>query len=483
MTIRNIYIVSLIIYLIAAFFSIGYHHPDEHHKLLEFAGLKLGINEAGDLPWEFQNKMRPTLQVYLVVWIYSVFKLIGLSSPFLISTILRLLSAAISFLAVHLFISAFRPKIESEKLQTLFILLSFLLWFNVYNNVRFSSENWSGTFFLIGFSLMHLKNRIKIKHFFIVGLLFGFSFVFRFQMGLLIFGLVVWLLFIKRENFGKISMLLFGVASIITIGIVADYYFYEQWTFSLINYWHQNIFLDKASGFGVEPWWFYLTSSFIAGIPPFSLIFIFAFIGVFIYKPKSELTWTFLPFIFIHCLVAHKEIRFLFPILGFVPLFIIESLEIIQNKILNKDISENKYYRIIKNSFLVVNFVALAIIAFKPAESNVRLYHAIYKMYDKPATLFSLEDNPYIGTTNINFYKRQNLDIIRISEYDEINQYPGEVKLIVTHDRDLINELDQSQKIVYTALPVWVKNFNVNNWVERTKFWKVYEINTEFDKN
>jgi len=420
--------------------------------------------------------MRPTLQVYIVIWIYSLFKFFGLANPFFVSTILRLLSAAISFLSIHLFIKAFSPKIESKNLQILFVVISFLLWFNVYNNVRFSSENWSGTFFLIGFSLMHIKNWNKFVHFLLIGLLIGFSFVFRFQMGLLIYGLIAWMIIIKRDSFIHLAGIISGILCSMIIGVVADYFYYQEWTITFWNYLHQNIFLGKVSGFGTDPWWYYFYESFIAGIPPFSLIFIASLLLVLIYKPKSILTWAFLPFLLIHCLIAHKEIRFLFPILGFLPLFIIESLNILQLKIPKKNIYKNKYYRIIKISFLIANFIALAVIVFKPAESNVRLYHSIYNMYNKPVTLFSLEDNPYIGTTSVNFYKRQNLEIIEISEYDEIFQYPAEIKLFVTTNKDKKTELDQTQKVVYSALPDWVRRFNFNNWVERTRFWKVYEI-------
>jgi len=476
LTIRNIYIASIIIYLVTAIFSIGYYHPDEHHQLLEFAGLKLGINEAGDLPWEYQNRMRPALQVYVVVWTYSAFKFIGLYNPFLVATFLRIFSATISLLGIHLFVKAFSAKIESKKLQIIFILLSFLLWFNVFNNVRFSSENWSGTCFMIGFSLLHFTNWNKWKHFFIIGLVLGFSFVFRFQSGLLIFGLISWLIFIEKEFFRNLTPLLAGILCSGLAGVIADFFYYQEWTITFWNYLHQNIIQDKASGFGTDPWWYYFYESFIAGIPPFSLIFIASFLLVFIYNPKNILTWTFLPFLLVHFIVAHKEIRFLFPILAFVPLFITESLNVLQLKILKKNILQKKYYRIIVKSFLIVNFIALVIIAFKPAESNVSLYHSIYKMYEKPVILFSLEDNPYWGRTKINFYKRETLKIVKISDINELSLHSEKAKLIVTSDKELIIKLDQDQKLVYTALPEWIKKFNFNNWVERTRFWKVYEI-------
>lgn len=483
MTIRNIYIASFIIYLLAALFSVGYYHPDEHHQLLEFAGLKLGINAGADLPWEYRYQMRPTLQVYLVVWIYSFLKFLGLSSPFLLATFLRLLSVAISFLGIHLLIKAFVPKIESHQLKILFVLLAFLLWFNVFNNVRFSSENWSGTFFMIGFSLLHFESWRKYKHYLLIGIIFGFSIVFRFQTGLLIGGLILWLFLINKESIKRIALLILGICCSVAIGVVADYFYYEEWTFTYWNYLNQNIILDKASGFGTQPWWYYITESFLVGIPPFSLVFILSFFAIFVIKPKSILTWTFLPFLIVHSIIGHKEVRFLFPILGFIPLFVIEAIDILQNLIKGKDILKTRLYRITKVGLIVVYFGALIVIAFKPAESNVNLYNAIYNGYSQSAYFISIGENPYLGSTELKFYQRKNLEVFQIIEFEGVYQYQNGVKLFVTADKDLIADLDKNQKLVYTALPEWVKNFNFNNWVERTKFWRVYEISPKEKSN
>jgi len=479
LSVRNIYIISLVVYLITALFSSGHYHPDEHYQLLEFAGLKLGMNEAADLPWEYHLKMRPTLQVYLIVWIYSFFKFLGVSNPFVVTAFLRLLSAAISFLGVHLLINAFVPKIESKQLKLIFVLFAFLLWFNVFNNVRFSSENWSGTFFMVGFALLHIANWDKSKHYLLIGFIWGLSIVFKLQISILIIGLAFWLYFINKKSLKRLSLIFSGIVCSVGLGLIADFYYYEEWTFTYWNFFYQNIILDKASAFGIEPWWYYLTESFIAGIPPFSLIFIISFLVVFIYRPKSILTWTFLPYIIFHSLIGHKEMRFMLPILGFLPLFILDTVEIIQNWRTVQDILKTRLYRITKISFSVVYFIGLVIITFTPAESDVKLFKAIYSNYDRPTYFFSIGENPYLGSTEMRFYQREDLEVISVNSFDEINQHKDRAKLFITADKNLIKELDQNHKLVYTAIPEWVKKFNFNNWVERTKFWRVYDISEQ----
>ena len=50
-----------------------------------------------------------------------------------------------------IFYHTFEKKLSLEKNRKLFFILSFLLWFEAYHKVRFSSENWSACLFIIGF--------------------------------------------------------------------------------------------------------------------------------------------------------------------------------------------------------------------------------------------------------------------------------------------------------------------------------------------
>jgi len=53
---------------------------------------------------------------------------------------------------------------------------------------------------------------------------------------------------------------------------------------------------------------------------------------------------------------------------------------------------------------------------------------------------------------------------------------PDEVKLYITKNKEEEEILNKSHRLVYRGLPDWVVHFNINNWVARTRFWKVYEI-------
>jgi len=468
---KHIFVLSILVLVITAFFSAGYHHIDEHIQILEFAGLKLNMTVADNLPWEYNYQMRATIQPSIVVLLFHFFNIFGINNPFTITIFLRLLSAAIAFLGMYMIYKSYNKSILDPVLQKWFLLLSFFIWFMIYNNVRFSSENWSGSIFLIAFALLNNKKFPNKFYYLYVGFLLGLSFLFRYQGGFLILGLILWYLLIKK-NWGNTAFLILGIMVMIVLGIFIDRWYYGKWTLSLWNYFEQNIILDKVSDFGIKPWWFYFKDVFIRAIPPFSIVLILSFILVFIFKRKDILTWTIFPFLLIHFIIGHKEIRFLFPVIGFIPIVIITSIEIIQKK-WNKLFLTNIFVRIFAKLFWVINIALLTIIVFKPANAQISLFNKIYTEYKRPAILYYLTDNPY---RNIYYYKRTNLELIKINSIDNIDLVNNRKQLLITTDKAVVKDIKRHKKLIYSTFPDWILRFNFNNWVERTSRYYVYEL-------
>ena len=474
MKLKNVYILSGIILVIAAFFSTGYHHFDEHFQILEFAGLKLHLTTAGNLPWEFHYQMRSTIQPSIVVILYHFFGLFGMDNPFIITFFLRLLSAVVAFIGMYMIYKTYCKTISHDTLKKWFLFLSFFLWFMIYDNVRFSSENWAGSLFLIAFSLLNFKPHINRFSYFYLGLLFGLSFLFRYQVGFLIAGLILWYIFIKK-NYVNVFILILGVLSMVGIGILIDRWFYGEWTLTTWNYFYQAIVQNKIVEFGSDPWWYYFEIVFLKVIPPFSIIIIASFIVVFIFKRNDILTWTIIPYLLLHFIIAHKETRFLFSIIGFVPIIIIKSVEIIQER-WNLAFLENRYVKIIAKLFWITNIVALVVITFKPADNQISLYQKLYNDYKTPATLYYTTDNPYHRILDVNFYKRSNLELKKINATNDLNFDSSRKQLFVTIDKNAVNEIKTRKRLIYSTLPDWIMRFDFNHWVERTKCWYVYEL-------
>lgn len=474
MNVRSICILSMVLLAVTAFFSTGYYHFDEHFQILEFAGFKLNMCQESDLPWEYFCKMRPAVQPMIVVVLFNLLNLLGINNPFTVTLLLRLLSAGLSFLGMYLIYRAFYTTVPERRLRRWFTLLSFFLWFMIFNNVRFSSENWSGSIFLIAVSLLILKQSGNRIFYLYVGFLLGFSFIFRYQTGILIFGLILWHLLVKKRIGNSISMLL-GIFVIVVLGILIDKWFYGEWALTTWNYFDQNILLHRAADFGVHPWWYYFEIILIKGIPPFSLVLIVSFVLVFIYLRNDLLTWTILPFLFIHFLIGHKEIRFLFPLIGFVPIVIIRSIEIIQRR-WSGSFSENKAVIFAAKLFWGFNILLLPVIALTPADNHIALYKKLYSDYKDRAELYYTNDNPYKRGLDINFYKRGNLSVVKLDSIESLKSLTGNRQLFVTRDKKIADSIQRQKKLIYTTYPEWIYKFNFNNWIARTNCWYVYEL-------
>ena len=165
----------------------------------------------------------------------------------------------------------------------------------------------------------------------------------------------------------------------------------------------------------------------------------------------------------------------MFPVIGFMPVIIIKSVEIIQAR-WNKNFVDNKLIKKAAGLFWAVNLIFLTIIAFTPADGQISLYEKIYSEYKSPATLYYTNDNPYNRVLDINFYKRANLEIVKVDSVGKIDLNTNGKQLFVTKDQNTSNDLKTQKRLVYSSFPNWIRIFNINNWMARTNCWYVYEL-------
>ena len=472
----RIQLVAALVFVITAIFSTGFHHWDEHFQVLEFAGWKLGLSPVQDLPWEFAARIRPAIQPFIVVQVHHFMGLFGSVDPFVITFVLRAISAALWYMATILMLQAFMPSVHDPRSRKWFALLSFFLWFSVYNAVRFSSENWSGSLFMIGLALVIRKEqRNGLGPYLTAGLLFGLAFTFRMQTALMTGGLFAWLLIIQREPWRKLVAMAGGTLITVALGICIDRWFYGEWTLTVLNYFDANMLQGKAAAFGTQPWYAYFVDTVMVTLPPFSLIFVLAPLILVLFKPKSVLVWVFAPFLLVHCMIGHKELRFLFPIVGSLPIMIIIAMDIVRTKWL-PGLTGSRIFNGTVKLLWVANLVLLGVVMFKPADAQIGLYKTIYDNYPDPITMYNFGEDPYHRVEQINFYSRPGLehggtitDNTRITSERPI--------LIATMNPSDVLDRWPEHELVFASLPAWVKHFNFNGWLERTDQWYVYEVN------
>lgn len=479
---KNIFILSLLVYLITAFCSAGYLHPDEHFQILEFCNYKLGKSPISDLPWEFYEKIRPALQPALACFIIKILNFVSISNPFTYTIIFRILTALLSWFIVSKTSLLLINDFSSENGKKIFLFLNFFLWFIPFISVRFSSENYAAITFLSSvYLVVRYNDKASNKNLFqliIAGLLLGFSIFFRFQVCFAIIGLGFWLILVNKMRWENLLILIMSGTCAIAFCIYLDFWFYGKFVFTPANYFFANIIENKAANWGTLPWWYYFVFFILNAIPPISiLLLIFFLIGLF-RKKTNIFTWCIIPFLIGHFVVGHKEMRFMFPMLfGFIYLAAIGIDYFLVNRKFEKTL------RFLFIFSVVINTPLLIVKMLTPAQEAICYYKYLYNYSSKKEiVLLCNEKNIYdLVGLQANFYKSSNIkcivlnDDMKISDY--LNKYKPDSILQLERNITAGNKFaGYKNETIYCLFPRWVVHFNFNNWESRARIWKIQKL-------
>ena len=475
---KSVIFFGFVIHVCAAIFSVGYHHCDELFQIFEFAGYKLGINNVNDLPWEFNEQMRSGIQPLIVYLFTKGFYAISIYNPFTIALFIRLIQGLLSFLAIVLLLNYLEKFIISQKLKLWLWAFTLLFWCLPYFHVRFSSENFSATIFVFALAILlpKLNSNLNFWMYLLVGIFLGISFLSRFQISFFIIGLFAWLFFIQKIHSKNLLIIFIGLLMALGIGILADYWLYGEFTLSWWNYLNLNLFKDKASTFGKEPIYFYLTEALVQLIPPFSLLIIFSSFAFWKTNRLHVITWLTLPFILLHSFVSHKELRFLFPVLNFLPFMMVVYFQSREN-------SKVKFNLFLKKPNLlyfaiVVNFSLLVFFTFKPADNNSNALKAIFdNVKGENPILFYESNNPYNNAGALNYFRNKKINTIKLTPDSLINsnvkdRYYFSEKF---NEGETILKNNKKFACIYSNFPTWFSYLNFNGWLDRSFTFSIYK--------
>ena len=245
---RNSFLIACVVYLFSAYHSIGFYHADEHYQILEFANMKLGNSPAEELPWEYDKKIRPVVQVSFAMVVIRSLQQISITSPYTQALVLRCITALLILLTSTFFIRKTRYLFTDLKQEKWYILSSYFLWFLPFLSARFSSEIWSGVFFLWMISLYLEKDTSK-RNVFLMGFLAAVSFLFRFQIAFALFGFFSWLFFMRVESKRFYLKYITAFIMVLIFGFLLDSWFYETLTFTPFNYLNEFIATNDKSNY------------------------------------------------------------------------------------------------------------------------------------------------------------------------------------------------------------------------------------------
>lgn len=376
---------AVLVTTITAWYSVGYHHADEHYQIIEFARTLDSDHDRTGLPWEYHAHIRPSLQPVIVYGMLKAFSGIGIIDPYHQAFLLRISSGLLALLCTWIFTRAVRGSVQPDLWSSLF-LLSCFLWFLPFLNVRCSSENWSAAMLLLAVAVA-LHEHLGSGRFLVLGALIGLAFEFRYQTVFASLGLVCWMYTTKRIQGWSFLALTGSLFVIVVLASAVDVWFYGEPVFAPWNYLHTNLFEGVASEYGERPWYWYPYLVLRNAFFPVGAIILLAFFR-FVYKARWDVVvWLSVPFLIAHFSIAHKELRFLFPLAIFVPYMLIRWWQDIRTSAFGKRWHRQLYALLL--GLVMINCIALVASALKPADlGRMRITEHLHRTSpEKPITV------------------------------------------------------------------------------------------------
>jgi len=479
--------VAAILIGLAAFQSDGYHHPDEYFQTLEFAGAKLGLTPLEDLPWEYSTRMRSWLQPGMYVVLARVLDVAGVQDPFAWTLVFRLVSGALGWLAVvALSLSAwlFFPSLDVRRTAVAALCLT---WFVPYLSVRTSSESLSGSCLILGLVLLvwaaqdgSSVNRGSAQRLAIAtsGLLLGLAFELRFAVAVSAVSVVAWALVVARLPWRRAAWLAPGALAALMLGAWVDRWGYGTWVFPPYEYLLQNVVEGVAARrFGATPPFGYLM---LAANGPAAILVVPAILTAvvaWVRKPLHPLTWATASLFLAHSLIAHKELRFLFPAASAMPFLCILAVAPCGDR---WDAWTGGLWRkrrgIVARVLLALDLLALAIFTLTPTRPQISFQRFVREHYPTRFEAFvTTPDSPWeADRLQMHFYRPDDL-VLHQCRYSELAGVARQRFLLVTPalDDGALGLPTHTCMPLYRSFPGWARHLA---WAEidRLPAWDLY---------
>lgn len=416
--------IMLIVQIITAINQVGFFQPDQHFQIIEFSSYQLHRPSSVHFVWEFAAQMRPTIQVYL----FSAYRLaceaLGIHDSYLQLTIMRVLLSIVLFSFFTFMVFYYFRNSERKILLYVLMILNFS-WALPYTRTLFSSEMLSSLFFFGAFLLYDRKEQQNFWYTLLIGFLFSISFYLRFQMGFALLGFGLWMIFFERK-YSRFLPLAIGFLIGVGLNIYLDYAFYHNFVFTPFTYFHQNISEGKAATFGTASFLLYIGVLLLVVVfPPLSISLIYYSLKAFFRKISNPLFIIVIVFIVGHCLVSHKEQRFLFPIFNVLPILVGFGLPEFISYYKNTKGWKHNLLAVSLWFSIVVNIVMLILAMFFPFGIGIHFTKKLRDYFsNNEATVYYINRTPYELNHNLGmtFYQQTatNLQFKKIINKDSL---------------------------------------------------------------
>ena len=310
---KKLLLLFLMIRTFMALISISWYVPDETWQSVEVAH---GIVWSGKAfkTWEWDHGLRSYLHPLLFVPVFQLLKFLQIDSRFLVSLAPRLLQGLLSSFADVCFVTFFDRHFSKRPADTKwFIFIYSTNWCLLYSGSRTLVNQLE--LVLTGFALS-MFNEMRTGYIAIVVL----SFIIRPTTAIFWLPLVLsHLLTIWHSGESFIKRVILELAppafAMLTICIMIDSVFYTKLTLVPWNFLRFNLLLDVSSQYGVNSFHWYLTNALpTIFLGPLGLVPLICGLLKSIKETKNIFLVSLIWSIFVYSCLAHKEHRFILPL-------------------------------------------------------------------------------------------------------------------------------------------------------------------------
>ncbi len=488
--------IGAVFYVLAGTIQTTYYQLDQHFQTLEWAHFKTRPTNEHLLPWEYRERIRPWIQPGLYAVAITGLKAIGVESPFTHDRVLRLGSAALGLLATVLFCITLAEWLPLDGQRKWLAIIFGLFWFFPTFHTRTSSENLSSIFLLFGLSALFLLRRYRgpppysqaaqapftgaiafsYPGLVMSGLALGLSFAFRYQMGIVIAAIGLWMLLIPRTPFRQLVVFGVGILVPIGVGVLIDWWGYGAFEIAPWNYLRINLLEGRAAHFGTDPWYHYFLMLLIQ---PMGIVLLVAGVLFWLTHPRNLLTWTTVLFVAVHVLLAHKEMRFLTPVTHLAVAMLVFTIPRKWYLLGDTDhpfLGHGRWVRRAFYLFATINLLVLVGASVRGPRIQVSIHKAIYRESPNNFEFYSLGETPFIVRApphdlRIEFYGPRTITHHTLSAmadleavladrqeaiwYHKANTVPAAPAWPAFHDHCTL---------IYQSYGPWMQKINVFNW-------------------
>ena len=431
---------ALLLILVAAFRSEGFFAADEQFQVLEFAGAKLGLTPESALPWEYQCRMRPWLQPALYTLAARGLASLGVADPFAWAFAFRLFSGLVAWLGVVGLAFCSERWLSDPAARRLAVRALALSYFVPYLAVRTSAESLSTSCLVLAVCLVVLASeRRPAAVDLVAGALLGLGCALRYA------------------------------AAVLALALLVDRWGYGEWTLAAWNYAFRNFVEHRAAlEFGARPWWGYLTLLALGPFGPLNLVLAAAVVVAWARHPRHVLTWMTLPLAVVQCAIAHKEVRFLFPIAMLGPVLLALAL---------RGYTPRGWRRALATAVVAYDLAGLAALCVLPAQPQVAFLDFVHRRFANGLEAYlAAPSSPWDWKTlTMHFYGEPPRGL---------RPWPGTVQLaaegatewkLVTSSWDgLPRVAPYSCRPLYRSMPAWLAHGSGSSLEGRLAGWELY---------